>query len=169
MYSAGQKYRWHIFWLDAHLFETIMKLKELEGYLQQVEVFDNPKVELEQYPTTPHIAAHMLYTIETTFGDIEGKLVGDLGCGCGVLSVGSSMLGSALNVGFDVDLDALNIASQNFSDFDIKNAEFVQCDLVQMANSHRWSKVFDTVIMNPPFGTKNNRGIQVLFAFYDDP
>lgn len=33
-----------------------MKLKELESYLQDVEVFALPKVELEQYPTTPHIA-----------------------------------------------------------------------------------------------------------------
>ena len=57
-----------------------MRLKELEGYLQQVDGFENPKVDLEQYPTTPHIAAHMLYTMDTSFGDIEGKLVGDLGC-----------------------------------------------------------------------------------------
>ena len=33
-----------------------MKRKELEGYLQDVDVFENPKVLLEQYPTTPHIA-----------------------------------------------------------------------------------------------------------------
>lgn len=33
-----------------------MKLKELESRLQQVDVFDEPKILLEQYPTTPHIA-----------------------------------------------------------------------------------------------------------------
>lgn len=33
-----------------------MKLKELESCLQQVDVFDEPKILLEQYPTTPHIA-----------------------------------------------------------------------------------------------------------------
>ena len=137
-----------------------MKLKQLEGYLEQVDVFNKPKVELEQYPTTPHIAAHMLYTIDRTFGDIQGRLVGDLGCGCGVLTVGSCMLGSALSVGFDIDSDALGIASANFSDFDLGNVELVQCDVAQLTScsSHRWSKVFDTVIMNPPFGTKNNRG-----------
>ena len=32
-----------------------MKLKELETHLQQVEVFEKPKVLLEQYPTRPHI------------------------------------------------------------------------------------------------------------------
>ncbi|CAG14397.1 unnamed protein product, partial [Tetraodon nigroviridis] len=58
-----------------------MKLKELESYLQQVDVFEEPKILFEQYPTSPHIAACMLYTIQSTFDDIEGKVVADLGCG----------------------------------------------------------------------------------------
>lgn len=33
-----------------------MKLKELESCLQQVDTFEEPKVLLEQYPTSPHIA-----------------------------------------------------------------------------------------------------------------
>lgn len=33
-----------------------LKLKELESCLQQVDVFENPKLLLEQYPTRPHIA-----------------------------------------------------------------------------------------------------------------
>jgi len=33
-----------------------MKLKELESHLQDVEIFKEPKVHLEQYPTTPHLA-----------------------------------------------------------------------------------------------------------------
>ena len=136
-----------------------MRLKELEGYLQQVDVFEKPKVDLEQYPTTPHIASHMLYTIDTTFGDIEGKLVGDLGCGCGVLSIGSCMLGSAMTIGFDVDCDALEIASRNCAEFELQTYELLQCDVQQIAPWDTWSKAFDTIIMNPPFGTKNNRGI----------
>lgn len=36
--------------------------------------------------------ACMLYTIQSTFDDIEGKVVADLGCGCGVLSIGAAML-----------------------------------------------------------------------------
>ena len=135
-----------------------MRLKELEGYLQQVDVFENPKVDLEQYPTTPHIAAHMLYTIDNTFGDIEGKLVGDLGCGCGVLSIGSCMLGSAMTFGFDVDSDALEIASKNCVEFELRTCELIQCDVQEFSTCDRWSKAFDTVIMNPPFGTKNNKG-----------
>lgn len=45
-----------------------MKLKELESYLQDVDGFPDPKVALEQYPTPPHIAARIVYTIEGTYG-----------------------------------------------------------------------------------------------------
>ena len=71
-----------------------LKLKELESCLQQVDTFESPKLLLEQYPTRPHIAACMLYTIHNTFDDIENKTIADLGCGCGMLSIGSAMLGA---------------------------------------------------------------------------
>lgn len=79
-----------------------MKLKELEGYLQDVAVFSDPKIKLEQYPTTPHLAARMLYTAHATYDDIENKAVGDMGCGCGILSIAAAMLGSSYvaRVGF---------------------------------------------------------------------
>lgn len=38
--------------------------------------------------------ACMLYTIHNTFDDIENKTIADLGCGCGMLSIGSAMLGA---------------------------------------------------------------------------
>lgn len=38
--------------------------------------------------------ACMLYTIQSTFDDIKGKVVADLGCGCGVLSIGAAILGA---------------------------------------------------------------------------
>ena len=50
----------------------------------------------------------MLQTIHSTFDDIEDKHIADLGCGCGVLSIGSVMLGAGAVTGFDVDQDALN-------------------------------------------------------------
>jgi len=37
-----------------------LKLKELESYLEDVDVFEEPKVALEQYPTTPHLAGKAL-------------------------------------------------------------------------------------------------------------
>lgn len=44
-----------------------MKLKTLESYLQDLDGFTDPKVELEQYETPAHIAAVALYTIQVYF------------------------------------------------------------------------------------------------------
>ncbi|XP_018090109.1 methyltransferase like 5 L homeolog isoform X1 [Xenopus laevis] len=139
-----------------------MKLKELEGCLQQVDVFENPKLLLEQYPTRPHIAACMLYTIHNTFNDIEDKVVADLGCGCGVLSIGAAMLGAGLCLGLDVDEDALDIFKTNAEEFELTNIDMIQCDVCSMPPDCL-SKSVDTVIMNPPFGTKHNKGMDMTF------
>ena len=136
-----------------------MKLKQLEGLLQNLNVFEKPKVDLEQYPTTPHIASHMLYTIDQTFDDIQGSSVADLGCGCGVLSVGAAILGSDYVVGFDIDADALELAKQNLDESGVERVELVQCDIANIDSMIVRADLFDTVIMNPPFGTKNNAGM----------
>lgn len=148
-----------------------MKLKKLEGHLQSVEVFDNPKILLEQYPTTPHIASVMLHEIQTKFKDIDGCTVLDLGCGCGVLSIGSVMLGATYVLGIDVDEEALEVCQKNLDDFDILNVDLLQQDIVNIspkdvkcASENIFSKKFDTVIMNPPFGTKKNAGIDMEFV-----
>jgi predicted RNA methylase len=71
-----------------------MKLKQLVALLQEVTDFEEPKIHLEQYKTTADIAAHMLYTIANTYGDIEDKLVADLGCGTGILGIAAAVLGA---------------------------------------------------------------------------
>ena len=58
---------------------SCMKLRELESHLEEVETFEAPKILLEQYATPTHIAACMLHTIQSSYGDIEGKFVADLG------------------------------------------------------------------------------------------
>jgi len=138
-----------------------MKLKELESHLQQVEEFDTPKILLEQYPTRPHIAACMLHTMAATFGDIEGRTVADLGCGCGVLSLGCVMLGADFVTGFDIDPDALAIFQQNIEEFEMDNLELVNLDTRNIGPD--WKGRVDTVVMNPPFGTKHNKGLDLVF------
>jgi len=138
-----------------------MKLKQLEQHLQEVEGFENPKILLEQYPTRPHIAACMVHTMAYTFDDIEDKLVADLGCGCGVLAIGSVMLGAGAVTGFDVDQDALEQFQGNISDFEIDNIDLVNMDIESL--NEDWTNKFDTVIMNPPFGTKHNKGLDLKF------
>jgi len=140
----------------------IVKLKQLEGWLGGVNGFENPKVKLEQYETPAHIAARILHTSEASFGDLEGKFVCDLGCGCGMLAIGSAMLGSAYTVGFDIDEDALEICKENVDEFEIENLDLVLADVRQLSES-RWKKSFDTVLLNPPFGTKHNPGMDMEF------
>ena len=36
----------------------------------------------------------MLFTAESTYGDLDGKTVCDLGCGCGMLMAASVMMGA---------------------------------------------------------------------------
>ncbi|XP_069081406.1 rRNA N6-adenosine-methyltransferase METTL5 isoform X1 [Pleurodeles waltl] len=139
-----------------------MKLKELESRLQQVDVFDNPKIVLEQYPTRPHIAACILNTIHNTYDDIEDKVVADLGCGCGVLSIGAAMLGAGMCLGIDIDEDALEIFRTNVDEFELTNIDLVQLDVCCLPPAKVFNMV-DTVIMNPPFGTKNNKGMDITF------
>lgn len=155
-------------------------IKQLEAFLSDFSDFEQPKVALEQYATPVHIAAIMLNTIDQVYDDLRDKLVADLGCGTGILSAGSYYCGAAMVVGFDVDLDALQIArdnvSQAFGDDDSSNEsgsdapivserlDFVQIDLSKNQNNTlNINRTFDTVIMNPPFGTKHNAGLDMIF------
>lgn len=144
--------------------QKAIRLKELEQWLQRIGVFENPKVNLEQYTTTPHLAACMLHTIHMTYDDIEDRCIADLGVGCGVLGIGCCMLGADYVLGVDIDQDALEICSANVKMLDISNMDLVQNDIHSLVvNPGRLEHAFDTVIMNPPFGTKNNAGIDMVF------
>ncbi|KAJ1984278.1 hypothetical protein H4R34_000746 [Dimargaris verticillata] len=155
-----------------------MKLNALEGYLQEVRVFDNPKVHYEQYPTSAHLAARIVYTAANSYDDIEDKLVADLGCGCGMLGIAAFLMGAGHVTGLDIDADALGIAQANISKFEVP-MDLVRSDITHpnpvdqdataslIANEallRRLSKTVDTVVMNPPFGTKpGNKGIDMAF------
>ncbi|KAJ4952290.1 hypothetical protein NE237_029122 [Protea cynaroides] len=137
-----------------------MKLKQLEGYLGNLEQFPNAKVELEQYPTGPHIATRMFYMAENSFGHIGGNFVADFGCGCGTLSVAAALLGAEYVMGIDIDSQSLEIASLNAEDLDL-DINLIQRDI---RNSTWRGSVVDTITMNPPFGTRK-KGADMDFLF----
>ena len=62
----------------------------------------------------------------------------------------------------DIDDDALAICKQNIEEFEMKNIEVEQHDVTDLGSEviERLKGNVDTVIMNPPFGTKYNAGIQ---------
>ena len=60
------------------LTEREMKMKHLESALQEVTLYSqlNPgsaRIELEQYSTSPHLAARMVYTAHMEYDDIEDR------------------------------------------------------------------------------------------------
>jgi predicted RNA methylase len=61
----------------------------------------------------------------------------------------------------DIDDDALQIAKKNCSES--VDVEFILTDIVSNSMNHIQNKV-DTIVMNPPFGTKYyNNGIDMIF------
>ncbi|CAN7942458.1 unnamed protein product, partial [Ixodes hexagonus] len=129
-----------------------MKLKHLKTILDDVDTFETPNVHLEQYPTPPDISAEMMHHIFSQ-DEIAGKHVADLGCGGGILSIAASVLNAGHVVGFDIDAAALGVCSKNCEEMEITGVDLVQCDL-SLPPDRRWQGVFDTVVMNPPFGTR---------------
>ncbi|EYU32951.1 hypothetical protein MIMGU_mgv1a013678mg [Erythranthe guttata] len=108
------------------------------------------QIELEQYPTGPHIASRLLYTAENSFGDVTDKVVADFGCGCGTLGLAAALLGAEHVIGFDIDAESIEIAYSNADELEL-DMDFVQCDIRNLGLSDR---NIDTVVMNPPFGTR---------------
>lgn len=102
--------------------------------------------------------------MESVYGDLAGKAVVDLGCGCGMLSVGAAMFAPSYVLGVDLDAEALAAAADNAAEFGLP-VDFVRADLGFAAGDAvpLRPNSFDTAIMNPPFGTKNNAGIDMLF------
>jgi putative methylase len=87
-------------------------------------------------------------------GHIKDKTVADFGCGTGILGIGAILLG-AKHVAF-VELDERVFPTlyanlkylEEFADEDLSNYEIIQGNVAQ------YDRAVDTVIQNPPFGTK---------------
>lgn len=139
-----------------------MKLSALECALGRVEGFQSPRVELEQYPTPAHLAASIIYSASEVHDDIRGCHVIDLGCGPGVLAIGAALMGATCVTGIDLDRSSLQVAHRNAEALGVADSiEFVQADVVELSST-RHAALADTVILNPPFGTKR-KGADIAF------
>lgn len=80
-------------------------------------------------------------------GDLAGRRVLDAGCGNGVLGIAAKLLGAAEVIGVDLDPSAVRIAE--------RNAKRAGVDIVwREAEISTVQGPFDTVLMNPPFGSQ---------------
>ncbi|KAL7543862.1 hypothetical protein ACHAXR_013231 [Thalassiosira sp. AJA248-18] len=215
-----------------------MKQKHLESCLSSLphRVFPNPKIELEQYPTSVHLTASIILSALAKGDAGPGTSVLDLGCGTGILGLGFALVQSDMVYLVDCDPEALELARENVDmleeeeligrSSEVEEGEEDGCLGVELVmakvkyippkrekqgrggggRGHRGgrggrgkkgkgrggsnnalsstpqndllysdpnsndddgiplpSKVVDTVITNPPFGTKQNEGIDVQF------
>ena len=104
--------------------KKIKRKKHLEMRIQSIPPHPKPKVELEQYATPSVIASDLLWNA-LSLGDIENKNILDLGCGCGIFSIGSCLLGADSAIGIDIDEESINLALKTASDFSIDNIGFI--------------------------------------------
>lgn len=141
-----------------------MKLWELESVLQTLDLFESPKVILEQYPTPPEVASRILHILSEAIAE---KTVVDLGCGTGMLSIGASLVGADRVIGFDIDSEALSIANENLRKLDLEddNISFIHGDVsdIDFIRSTLSEVEGDIVVIsNPPFGTRS-KGADITF------
>ncbi|KAK2964327.1 putative S-adenosyl-L-methionine-dependent methyltransferase [Blattamonas nauphoetae] len=157
-----------------------IRLKQLQSRLEQLDGFQSPDIALEQYNTPAYVAAHLLlHAMELDC--IVGKNILDLGCGPGILGIGAKILDALTVTSVDIDDSALSIAQSNAEHADV-SIEFIRADvfeslptllLPQIINaklslsdtpesefpvlqSPPTLPLFDTVLMNPPFGTRKS-------------
>ena len=106
--------------------------------------FDKPKPELEQYSTPPDIALDIIKKVNSA-GNLSGT-VADLGSGTGRLAIAAAILGAKVT-GFEIDEEAITIAKEYSEQKGLK-IKWINQPIEGIEYE------FDTVIMNPPFGSQ---------------
>jgi len=131
----------------------MIKKSKLAIILSNFETFKKPRAELEQYPFDGQSASELLWGAYQ-LGDMEGKTIGDFGCGTGILGIGALLLGAKYVYFIDSSEGAVQTAKKNLKmaeeelGIPLKDkAEFLIGDI------GNFKKKVDTVIQNPPFGT----------------
>ena len=127
----------------------ITKKKHLEMKLQSIPSHPNPKVNLEQYSTPSVIASDLIWNA-VSLGDIENKNILDLGCGSGIFTIASALMGANVACGVDVDEDSVQLARMTSQKLDLDSVNFILSDV----NDFNCRFDVDTVIQNPPFGSQ---------------
>lgn len=126
--------------------KTLPSKNQLEIVLSKLRILETPQLELEQYPVSSEVASELLYMAGFENSDLYGRIV-DLGTGTGRLAVGAVLMGAKDVTGIDVDKKALEIAAQNAS-MTKTSVNWILSDVEKITGA------FDTVLMNPPYGTR---------------
>lgn len=137
----------------------MMSRKQIAILLSKLKPFENPKINLEQYPSDSEEISNILWQAYM-FGHIEGKVILDAGCGTGIIGLGALLLDAKKVIFLDTDSDALEILKKNINFVEEQTGEKIQESSYEIIQSDYLirdfsNKKIDTIIHNPPFGTRN--------------
>jgi putative methylase len=139
--------------------KRLVRKRDLERALSQIEAHPMPKAYLEQYTTPSNVAAETLYLSAYVNDDIIDKTVVELGCGTGRLAIGAALLGAKEVFGVDVDRAAVKVAQTNAEKMGVKDkTHWIAADIDVVEGA------FDTVLQNPPFGVQRKRADRRFIA-----
>jgi len=130
--------------------------KQLAVTLSRLQSFERPSLILEQYPTDSEIAAEVIWFAYQN-RDITGKKVADLGCGTGILGIGTMFFNPQKVYFVDVDERPLNKLQNNLQLLNLKTKHEIICENIALFNY----KV-DTIFQNPPFGIKREHADKIF-------
>ncbi len=125
----------------------LIRKQQLAIQLQNTKPHPKPKAQLEQYTIPADLAAEIVFSACYTYSDVEGKTIIDLGTGTGRLALAAQLLGANLVIGVDIEETSLGTAVGNSALLRL-HPEWVLGSIEAIRGP------VDTVIMNPPFGTK---------------
>ena len=130
--------------------------------LSKLAVFEKPQLMKEQYATDSEAAAEAVWFAYMR-GDVKDKVVADLGCGTGLLGIAALLLCAEKVYFVDSDKAALAIAWKNIFAVAEDQATAAKAVLVN-EDVKNFKKTVDTVIQNPPFGTKQKHADRQFLA-----
>lgn len=128
--------------------------RDLERRLSGLAGFTHARIDLEQYPTPPAIAAHLIH-FAALQGDIERQVIFDLGSGPGILAIGAALRDAETAIGIEIDQEAITIARQNARSVGVE--AFVSWIIGDVLHPPVCRVPNSTVLMNPPFGAQHDQ------------
>ncbi len=130
--------------------------------LSKLRLFEAPKLKAEQYTTDSEIAAAVLWQAYY-LRDIENKTIADLGSGTGILGLGALLLGAKKVFFVENDKDSIKIAKENLAFIEKgTNAKLSEKAIFLNRDINNFNEKVDTVIQNPPFGTKQRHADKIF-------
>jgi putative methylase len=131
----------------------MLSKKQLAILLSKLQVFTQPDLHLEQYPTDSEIAASILWEAQM-HGELEGRRVADFGCGTGILGIGALAMGAKHVVFIELDARVFPQLMANLHHLEKELDETFSNYEIIHGNVEQYDQPVDLVLQNPPFGTQ---------------